>query len=33
MCEEMGINANRKLLNEMSLELCCDKLNHLYNTI
>ena len=33
LCEQMGINANRKLLNEMSLELCCDKLNHLYNTI
>ena len=33
LCEQMGINANRKLLNEMSLELCCNKLNHLYNTI
>jgi glycosyltransferase involved in cell wall biosynthesis len=33
LCTEMGINANRKLLNEMSLELCCARLNHLYNTI
>ena len=33
LCAEMGINANRKLLNEMSLESCCDKLNYLYDTI
>jgi glycosyltransferase involved in cell wall biosynthesis len=33
LCTEMGINANRKLLNEMSLELCCARLNHLYNSI
>jgi alpha-maltose-1-phosphate synthase len=33
LCTEMGKNANRKLLNEMSLELCCDRLNYLYNTI
>jgi Glycosyltransferase len=28
---EMGENANRKLLNDMSLERCCDTLNSLYN--
>jgi alpha-maltose-1-phosphate synthase len=33
LCTEMGKNANRKLLNEMSLELCCDRLNYLYNLI
>jgi alpha-maltose-1-phosphate synthase len=33
LCREMGVNANRKLLNEMSLELCCERLNHLYNSI
>ena len=32
-CIQMGNNAKRKLLNEMSLELCCDKLNNLYNTV
>jgi glycosyltransferase involved in cell wall biosynthesis len=33
LCTEMGKNANRKLLNEMSLEICCDRLNYLYNLI
>ena len=33
LCTEMGENANKKLLNDMSLELCCDRLNHLYNMI
>lgn len=32
-CSEMGINSNRKLLKDMSLESCCDRLNHLYNMI
>jgi glycosyltransferase involved in cell wall biosynthesis len=32
-CTEMGENANKKLLNDMSLELCCDRLNYLYNMI
>ena len=33
LCTEMGKNANTKLLNEMSLEKCCDRLNYLYNLI
>jgi glycosyltransferase involved in cell wall biosynthesis len=33
LCTEMGENANKKLLNDMSLELCCDRLNYLYNMI
>jgi glycosyltransferase involved in cell wall biosynthesis len=33
LCKEMGENANKKLLNDMSLELCCDRLNYLYNMI
>jgi alpha-maltose-1-phosphate synthase len=31
-CIEMGQNANRKLLNEMSLELTCSKINDIYQT-
>lgn len=30
-CIEMGEKANQKLLKDMSLELCCDKLNYLYD--
>ena len=33
LCTKMGENANKKLLNDMSLELCCDRLNYLYNMI
>jgi len=33
LCTEMGESANRKLLNDMSLELCCERLNYLYNMI
>lgn len=33
LCTEMGENANKKLLKDMSLELCCDRLNYLYNMI
>jgi starch synthase len=29
-CIEMGNNAHQKLSNEMSLELCCKKINDLY---
>ena len=31
LCNEMGKNAHRKILNEMSLERCCDIINGLYN--
>ena len=32
-CVEMGHNAKQKLLTEMSLELCCKKLNELYDKL
>jgi len=32
LCNEMGKNAHRKILNEMSLERCCDIINGLYNS-
>jgi glycosyltransferase involved in cell wall biosynthesis len=32
-CIEMGNKAHQKLLNEMSLELCCKKINDLYFTL
>ena len=32
LCLEMGKNAHKKILNEMSLDRCCDVINGLYNS-
>jgi len=32
LCNEMGKNAYKKILNEMSLDRCCDIINGLYNS-
>ncbi|CAN5633929.1 hypothetical protein BH18THE1_BH18THE1_19790 [soil metagenome] len=32
-CQEMGQTAYRKMVNEMSLDVCCKKINDIYNNI